>query len=230
MPESKHRRRRGRALPRTARSAGSLVTSRPKRKKTNKFYLAASVIIAVLVIAGFAVGGGIFGGSGRSVSISTGSANQFVEGVGFQQELLGNAHVPTGNSVDYNTLPATSGDHWATPTACGFYEDGVADEIIVHNLEHGNIVVSYNLATESQVDELQQAIDDIGLANIWGVTRFDSRIPEGQVAVAAWGVLDTMAGVDQERLGNFFETYAGNLGPEGGRGLICSGLPRQHNR
>ena len=222
MPESKHRRRRGRALPRTARSAGSLVASKPKKKKTNKFYLAASVTIAILVIAGFAVGGGVFG-RGRSIGVKTGSADQFVEGVGFQQELRENFHVRTGQLVDYDTVPATSGDHWDTPTACGFYEDGVADETIVHNLEHGNIVVSYNLATESQVEELGRAIDDIGLSNIWGVTRFDGQIPEGQVAVAAWGVLDTMSGVDQERLRVFFEAYAGNLGPEQ---FVCTGLPR----
>ena len=54
----------------------------------------------------------------------------------------------------------------------------------------------------------------IGLANIWGITRSYDKIPEGQVAAAAWGVLDRMEGVDPQRLKLFFETYAGALGPE----------------
>ena len=88
------------------------------------------------------------------------------------------------------------------------------DEQAVHNLEHGNIVVSYNFSDPAQVDQLRQAIGDIGLANVWGVTRSYDKIPAGQVAVAAWGVLDTFEGVDGQRIKTFFDTYAGNLGLE----------------
>ncbi|MCH8808577.1 MAG: DUF3105 domain-containing protein [Proteobacteria bacterium] len=123
-------------------------------------------------------------------------------------------HVPEPDLVEYSTTPPTSGNHWDTPQACGFYEDGLDDERITHNLEHSNIVVSYNLPDAAQVDELKSAIGDIGLARIWGITRSYDKIPVGQVAVAAWGVLDTMEGVDAERLKTFFETYAGALGPE----------------
>ena len=47
-------------------------------------------------------------------------------------------------SVFYITLPPTSGDHWERWADCGFYDSGLPDELIVHNLEHGNIVVSYS--------------------------------------------------------------------------------------
>ena len=40
------------------------------------------------------------------------------------------------------------------------------------------------------------------------------QIPEGQVAVATWGVLDLMDGIDPERIKTFFDAYFGNLGPE----------------
>ena len=114
----------------------------------------------------------------------------------------------------YSTSPPTSGDHWIVPEVCGFYEDGLPDERTGHNLEHSNIIVSYNLPDQHQVDELKSAIDDIGLANVWGITRSYDKIPVGQVAIASWGVSDTMAGVDPQRLKLFFETYAGALGPE----------------
>ena len=58
--------------------------ARPRRQKTNKLYLAASVIIAVLVIGGFAVGGVNFQRSPDTGS----SSGEYVEGVGVQQELM----------------------------------------------------------------------------------------------------------------------------------------------
>ena len=214
MPESKHRRGHDRALSRAARSAGSLAAARPRRKKTNKFYFAASAIIAVLVIAGFAVGG-LAGGRGGG-GTSTGSDSQFVEGVGIQQPFLGQNHEIEGQTIEYTSFPPTTGDHWppSSLVRCGFYETGLRDERAVHHLEHSNIVVSYNLPDPAQVDQLRRVIDDIGLANAWGITRSYDKIAEGQVAVAAWAVLDTFQGVDENRLERFFETYAGNLGPE----------------
>ena len=205
MPIS--RRRRGRAATQAARSGNLPVSTR--RKKTNKLYLAASIVIAVLVIASFAFASFSRGGG------SSGSSNSYVEGVGVQYDIMSsNSHVPETDLVDYSTRPPTSGDHWVGPESCGFYEDGLDDERITHNLEHSNIIVSYNLPDAAQVDELKSAIGDIGLARIWGITRSYDKIPVGQVAVATWGVLDTMEGVDPGRLKTFFETYAGALGPE----------------
>ena len=219
MPESKHRRRRGRPVSRGQRVA-AVPIARPGRKKTNKLYLVASVVIAVLVIGGFAVGGVNF-----QRPVNTGSSGgDYVEGVGVQQELMPtgpnglNAHVPDGQLVEYNTAPPTSGDHLDRPETCGFYEDGLPDERIVHNLEHGNIVVSYNLSTKEEVDQLRDALDGVGLSEIWGVIRSYDKIPSGTVTLATWGVLDTMPRADKERIKTFFETYAGNMGPES---FIC---------
>ena len=215
MPESKHRRRRGRAVQRGSRSAAPMAVARPRRKKTNKIYVLASAVIAVLVIAGFALGSVNFGNR----AAQTGSSGEYVEGVGVNQEIMPSVrHVPENQSVVYNTVPPTSGEMYATPARCGFYEDGLPDEQIVHNLEHGAIVVSYNLATEGELDRLRDAVDGIGLSQVWGVTRFYDKIPVGTVAVAAWGVLDTMESIDGDRIKAFFESYAGNLGPEQG---IC---------
>ncbi|MFQ6028250.1 MAG: hypothetical protein ACE5Q6_12220, partial [Dehalococcoidia bacterium] len=75
-----------------------------------------------------------------------------------------------------------------------------------------------NLATDEEVDQLRDAFDDIGLATVWGLARAYSKIEPGTVSVAAWGVSDTMQGVDKDRLERFFETYAGTLGPER---IIC---------
>ncbi len=218
MPESKHRRRRGRPVSRAQRVA-AVPIARPRRQKTNKLYLVASVVIAVLVIGGFAVGGGNFQRGAPTGS----SGGEYVEGVGVEQERMRtgpsglNAHVEP-RIVDYNTSPPTSGDHWNGPARCGFYEEGLPDEQIVHNLEHGHVVVSYNLPSVEEVDQLKDALNGVGLSAIWGVSRSYDKIPSGTVALAAWGVLDTMQEVDKDRIETFFDTYSGTLGPER---IIC---------
>ena len=210
MPVS--RRRRGRAATRSARSGNLPTTTR--RKKTNKLYIAASVLIAVLVIASFAFAS--FSGGGRGASAQRGDAAAYIDGLGIQIPILSANHVAEGTQVSYNSQPATSGEHWPVPAQCGFYDEQLPDERVVHNLEHGNIVVSYNLLLESDVSALRDVLNDIGLSRVWGVTRAYDQILPGEVSLTGWGVMDTFLGVDGDRISQFFEAYAGNLGPEGG--------------
>jgi hypothetical protein len=203
---------------------GSAVAApaRPRSKGKNWLYLAVSIIIAVLVIGSFLITGllGISGGRQQ-----TGSSDEYVEGTGVEHEILPTRnHVAEPQTVEYNSIPATSGDHWAQWSNCGFFEEELPDERIVHNLEHSNIVVSYNLSTPEQIDQLRDVMEDIGLANTSGITRAYSKIPVGTVALAAWGVSDTMEGIDKDRIENFFNTYAGNLGPEGNIPCLNSGV------
>ncbi len=213
MPISRHRRRRGRIAPGSGRGAAALTITQTRKKKTNWLYLGASGLIAVLVIGGFAVGSAGFG-HGRGFS-GSGSSDQYVEGVGVQHDIMSTrTHVPEGQTVEYSSIPATSGDHWAQWSRCGFFEEGLPDERVGHNLEHGNIVVSYNLTTPEEVDELKDVMGSVGLAGVVGVTRFYDKIEPGTVALSAWGVSDTMQSIDEERIKTFFGTYGGNLGPE----------------
>ena len=214
MPVSRRRRRRSSQQGRAA----DISIAQPRRK-TNYWYVAASAIIAFLVIAGFVVGGINLGGGTDSV----GRSSEYVQGVGEQHPIMPTRqHVPEDESVAYSTTPPTSGDHWDWWARCGFYEDGLPDERIVHNLEHGNIVVSYNLAPGADLDRLKDFMDNFELAPAWAVTRFYDEIPEGTVALSAWGVLDTMDGIDEDRIEEFFQNYAGTLGPEFPNGAPCT--------
>ena len=124
------------------------------------------------------------------------------------------SHVPEGKKVGYSDAPPTSGEHWSRPASCGFYTEDLPDERIVHNLEHGNIVVSYNFTNPAQVTGLRDALEDIELFDDWGVARPYDRIADGQVAIAAWGHLHIMNGVSPGELALFFEALAGLNGPE----------------
>jgi len=214
LPESRHRRnRRPRNLeiPRTTQRGG-----------TNKLILVGSIIIAVLVIGSFAAVP-IFQSIGGPQAVDLGTAAAYVEGVGQNQEVMATKnHVQDRTIVAYNSVPATSGDHYFSPQPCGFYQGEVPDERVVHNLEHGNIVISYNLPDAADVDALENVYNDLGgWKDHYTVVRSYSRIAPGQVALSAWGVLDIMDGVDQNRIERFYEHYVGRLGPEGA--ISCRG-------
>ena len=216
MPVS--RRRRGRAATRAARSGNAPASNQPR--KTNKLYLAACIIIAVLVIGSFGLTAVIGGGGGQDGKTRIGSATEYLEGVGSQIPALPNPqHIDEGTQAIYNSVPPTSGDHWRTPADCGFHADPIPDERVVHNMEHSNIVISYNLPLDSDVRVLRDTLDNIEMASDWAVARPYNQIPSGHVALSAWGVLDTFPGVDADRIERFFKAYAGTLGPEGG--IIC---------
>ena len=123
-------------------------------------------------------------------------------------------HVPEGQRVDYSDAPPTSGQHWPATAPCGFYPDGLPDERVVHNLEHGNIVVSFNFTNPAQVTALRQVLDGVRQFDDWGVARSYDKIADGQVALAAWGQLHRMDGVRPWEIGPFFEAFAGVAGRE----------------
>ena len=153
------------------------------------------------------------------------SDSQNVESVGQSQVIMPTSrHIPEGQKTTYNTIPPTSGDHWASWAKCGFYEEGLPDELIVHNLEHSMVIISYNLTTEAEVDELRKAVNSIALYRKWGLSRFYDKIPSGTLAMAAWGVLDTVDQIDRDRIERFFNDYASNEGLER---IPCGVAPSQ---
>jgi hypothetical protein len=57
----------------------------------------------------------------------------------------GHEHVDEGEKVAYDVSPPTSGSHYEVPAAAGFYDtdSDIEPERLVHNLEHGMIVIWY---------------------------------------------------------------------------------------
>ena len=223
MPESRHRRNR--------RPRNTEIPAPRPRRGTNKWLLAVSVIIAVLVIGSFLITIIIdsLGGGGSTQQITYGSSDAYVDGVGEKQEIMRTKnHVDlddndANDDVTYNSVPPASGDHWSRAQRCGFFDDPVPDERIVHNLEHSNIIISYHLPNPADVDRLKDFYNNMndGWRNHFTVARPYNEIAEGQVALSAWGVTDVMDGVDPERINRFYEHYVGRLGPEGA--ISCRG-------
>lgn len=54
-------------------------------------------------------------------------------------------------------------------------------------MEHGHIVISYNLVTREEIEQLRTVLQGVNLYDEWGLTRFYNKIPEGTVALTKWG-------------------------------------------
>ena len=73
-------------------------------------------------------------------------------------------HIPFGvRGSGYNSDPPTSGQHWneggLAPTTWGMYTSPVADEALIHNMEHGGIIAYYRAsAPATEIEQLKQFI------------------------------------------------------------------------
>ncbi len=56
----------------------------------------------------------------------------------------GRDHVDIGTEIKYGTNPPTSGKHYADWIRAGIYPDPKDDRNLVHSLEHGYVIMSYN--------------------------------------------------------------------------------------
>lgn len=124
---------------------------------------------------------------------------------------LGAAHINPGSShPPYNSNPPTSGWHYPQPAAWGIYDNQLADETLIHNLEHGGIWISYR----PDLPEDQKA----KLKEIAG--RYKSKVileprvqNDSPIALVAWQRLLKLDTVDEAKITQFISTYK-NRGPE----------------
>ncbi|TSC66935.1 MAG: hypothetical protein G01um101466_842, partial [Parcubacteria group bacterium Gr01-1014_66] len=68
-------------------------------------------------------------------------------------EDLGQQHITLHDALpkEYNSNPPTSGWHFARPAEWGIYKEEQSDQIMIHNLEHGGIWISYKPDTSGDV-------------------------------------------------------------------------------
>lgn len=98
----------------------------------------------------------------------------------------------TGEAVEYQTNPPTSGDHDPTPAQDGVYAPGNPPDVeaSVHSLEHGRILIQYRKGTPAQrVNQLETLFNE----EVKGTQGYHTLLFENQtnmdadLAVTAWG-------------------------------------------
>ena len=120
-------------------------------------------------------------------------------------------HVATSTELELADLPPTSGAHFGQVATAGLRDKEIPDGHIVHNLEHGDIWISYNPRVGADItNELKQFLDGKVIITPRSSNRDD-------IALAAWGQLDSFnlddSGLPIERIEDFIKRYK-YAGPE----------------
>jgi hypothetical protein len=123
----------------------------------------------------------------------------------------GAEHVARGAShPTYKSNPPTSGPHWVDTAGGGIKDEPVADELILHSMEHGAVVVWYKEGLEqSEIDKIKEVFINSSGKKIM-LARKDLDVP---VALTSWGYLLKLNTIDVEKIKEFIETNS-NRGPE----------------
>lgn len=82
---------------------------------------------------------GVVGGVGWLIYTQM---NRPLPGEGFSE--LGREHVTDISNVVYNSNPPTSGPHFAAWAKAGQYDEEISDGYLLHSLEHGYVILSYD--------------------------------------------------------------------------------------
>jgi hypothetical protein len=122
-------------------------------------------------------------------------------------------HIAQGTTTpNYNSNPPTSGPHYDKPAREKFYTEPLPDEHLVHNLEHGDIWLSYRASTTPE--QALRVIKGVRDAKFIATPRENT---PNDICIAAWGRLDCFdlngQPFPEERLTDFIKRYK-NKGPE----------------
>ncbi|MFQ5780474.1 MAG: DUF3105 domain-containing protein [Nitrospiria bacterium] len=130
-------------------------------------------------------------------------------------ESEGQEHVADGVHVFYKTDPPTSGPHSNRWLPASIYEIGEAKpELLVHNLEHGNVVIYFDRSALSQSDlEPLVALAKKHIGQWDGILLVGRNDKAHPIILTAWRVLLRLKKVDMERVSSFVDAFRGR-GPE----------------
>jgi hypothetical protein len=136
--------------------------------------------------------------------------------------LLEVKHIPEGEKVKYNSNPPTSGKHYALEAEWGIYNVAPVDEKLVHNLEHGGIVISYNpeKIKGEELEKLRAQVRKLSTINSRVILTPRQKL-ESAIALTAWGYLQKLDKYDPTAIKTFYDAHIAR-GPECQQGL-CPG-------
>jgi hypothetical protein len=128
---------------------------------------------------------------------------------------------PSESFTAYNTNPPNSGPHWSAqglgPIGWTVYTTQQRNEGVVHNLEHGGILIAYNPSVgQDVIDKLKT------IRASWPKDKYNEvkivvepypSLTDAKIALTAWGWIDKMDTFDQARIQGFIAAHI-DQGPE----------------
>jgi len=176
-----------------------------KRRRQRALTWTAVVVVAALVIVGVIVWQGR--DSGRVSPQDLAAARQQAGSSGVTEYAeAGRDHIQANQQPDnWNSTPPTSGDHLGAPIAAGVYDSEQDERAIVHNLEHGYVVIQYRNVPEDQVNQLREFVRDRSGSKL--VLAPYSGLERDGVALTSWRNLETMQRVNLDVVRAFVDDY-----------------------
>jgi hypothetical protein len=197
----------------------------------------ANVAIALVVLSGCGDDAGSTGGTGAAGGTSgaggeppiitelfpeappIGGASECKVVISENLPLEGASHLEVCTEVAYGTNPPSSGNHWSIWARFGEHPSPVPHEMLVHDLEHGAVVLLYRDAgVTAAVDALRAVFDGYGADDLCdGESNRLILAPDPELevplAMAAWRATYTATCVDAPSLEAFVRDHYAK-GPE----------------
>ena len=189
--------------------------ARRSRRKSRR-QVVRSVVFTIVVAVALALIGGLLlpsvipSGGGAADPLT---ADKRAAGPGDHFDDQGREHIAEGVAFpSYNSLPPTSGPHWAVPAGWGIFKAPIPNERQVHSLEHGGVLMQYNTDDSKLIQEIEELAQDItGFPACIVVAPYPEM--ENTIAITAWGVRLTMETFDRDSIRDFARFYR-DEGPE----------------
>ncbi|HJZ49898.1 MAG TPA: DUF3105 domain-containing protein [Roseiflexaceae bacterium] len=186
----------------SVRRTGGRQVQRKKASSNRTLMIAVAVgLVVVMVVAGLALtrsGGGNIAGQQQFPNLVPPPTSPHIAEV-------------TSPHGPYNSNPPTSGWHYGGGTApWGVQSQPIPDELTVHNLEHGGVIIHYRQGLDqASVDQLTSLARELQQQSpcIVLLPRPADKMTESPIAVTAWTWLLRLDTVDAGKIRSFFRAH-----------------------
>ncbi len=136
-----------------------------------------------------------------------------VEKIGTREAPQPGSHVGSGTRVEYPTRPPTSGSHWDLPHAgWGVKDTAQDDERVVHNLEHGGIVINYKGLSPDDLANVKTLVRRLTGGEYRKVLLRPYDQMDNGFVLTAWAWSLKLDRYDEAQLTKFVQGHYGQLG------------------
>jgi len=187
----------------TRRAGGREIRRKQQRKSNMPLIIgAAAAVVVILVIAGLFLGRGSTAQIGERTEAQDPPPGQHIQNL-------------TDPHPTYTTNPPTFGYHYVSPANSGIYTQPLPDEMTVHNLEHGFVIIHYrqdlDQATVTQLTTLARELQQQSPCLIVEPRATDKL--DVPIAMTAWNWSLKLQSYDANSIRTFFKGHVGR-GPE----------------
>ncbi|QJD83084.1 DUF3105 domain-containing protein [Cohnella herbarum] len=177
------------------------------KQKSKKMRMTAHSLLAVAVLAIIVA---LVQNSSGKYDLGTLNYKEAIEVTTDRDYGGGHSEMP----VLYEMKLPTSGTHSPHDLKFGYYTEKPATELLVHNLEHGDILIYYRPDASKEIKEAVEVLSHYKKAGAGVLAVPSTDIPEGkQLVMNAWTKTMELTAYDERKAGTFIYEYI-NKGPE----------------